>query len=69
MIRRFIFKNTKWNIKKSTLTQTKLEGGINLHDIDTKIEAMRITFLGQAIKDYKEYSLTHYYTGVRRTRQ
>ena len=68
MIRRFIFKNTKWNIKKSTLMQTKLEGGINLQDIDTKIEAMRIKFLGQAIKDHKEYSLTHYYIGVRLTR-
>ena len=67
-IRKYIFKNTKSNIKKSTLMQNKLDGGTNLQDIETKIKAMRIRHLGQAIKDHVEHSLTHYYIGVRLTR-
>ena len=36
-IREFIFKNTVRTINHCTLVQNKLQGGINLHDIQTKI--------------------------------
>ena len=44
-IREFIFKNTIRNINHQTLIQSKLNGGIGLHDIKTKINTFRLKHL------------------------
>ena len=64
-ITKYIFQGTIHNIKHTTLIQSKLNGGINLQDIQTKIQALRIKFIGQAIKKRSENTFTHYYLGIR----
>ena len=64
-IREYIFQGTIHNIKHTTLIQNKLEGGINLQDIQTKIQALRIRFIGNAIRNKTENTFTHYYIGIR----
>lgn len=54
-----------WGIKNTTLIQNKQRGGIGLQDIDTKIKALRIKFIGEIVQHQEEYPVAHYYMGMR----
>ena len=41
--------------------QTKFKGGINLHDIQTKINTFRLTHIGIIISQPHSHRLAHYY--------
>jgi hypothetical protein len=64
-IRRFIFKSTIHAIKHTTLIQDKRSGGISLQDIDTKIKALRVKFVGDILQKPEQHPLAHYYIGLR----
>ena len=64
-IREFIFKNTVRTINHCTLVQNKLQGGINLHDIQTKINSLRIKHIGRIVSEPPNHPLAHYYLGLR----
>ena len=66
-IRDFIFKGTIRNIRHSTLIQEKLNGGINLQDIETKTKALRIQYIKSIIQNKDTNALAHYYIGTRIT--
>ena len=63
-IRNFIFKGTTRKIRHSTLIQGKLDGGINLFDIQSKIETFRIKYIKDIIQHRKSHPLAHYYIGL-----
>ena len=62
IIRKYLLQNTITRIRHSTLTQNKLEGGTNLHNIEQKISSLRLKFF----KKYLENSnpLTDYYLSL-----
>ena len=62
-IREFIFKNTIRNIGHQTLIQNKLNGGIGLHDINTKIKAFRLKHLDRVRIEPHYHPLAQYYIG------
>jgi hypothetical protein len=62
--RRFIFKNTMHAIQDKTLIQDKRRGGISLQDLKTKIQALRLKFIGDIITRPKIFPLPHYYIGT-----
>ena len=64
-IRKYIFQNTIQNISHNTLVQSKLQGGINLHDIQTKINTFRLTHIHRVISEPGNHPLAHYYIGIR----
>ena len=66
--RSFIFKNTLPNIQHNTLIQTKSEGGIALQDLTSKIQALRLKYIGQVAKAPHLYPLTIYLYGLRLSR-
>ena len=45
----FILSRTNHKIKRNTFIQPRLEGGIGLVDIDTKIRMLRITYINNII--------------------
>lgn len=65
LIRSFIFKNTIRSIKHTTLIQNKEDGGINLQDVKTKIQSLRLKFVGQVVRNPTNFPLTIYYYGLR----
>ncbi len=60
-IRTFIFKGTIPRIRHDTLILTKLDGGINLHDIISKIISFRLKFLYKILDNQNEYPLACYF--------
>ena len=64
-IRNFIFKSTLRNIHHNTLIQNKIEGGIALQDIQTKIQALRLKYIGQITKTPHLYPLAIYLYGLK----
>jgi endonuclease/exonuclease/phosphatase family metal-dependent hydrolase len=64
LIREYIFQGTTRNISHNTLVQNKLKGGINLHDIQTKINTFRLTHIGRIISQPHFHPLAHYYIGI-----
>jgi hypothetical protein len=64
LIRNFVFRHTVHSIKQKTLIQDKLIRGMSLQDIKTKIEALRIKFVVEIIKQPQNYPLAHYYIGT-----
>lgn len=63
-IREFIFKNTIRNISHKTLIQNKLNGGIGLHDIHTKINTFRLKHLDRIRIEPHYHPLAQYYIGL-----
>ena len=61
LIREYVFQHTIRNISHKTLVQTKFKGGINLHDIQTKINTFRLTHIGRIISQPHSHRLAHYY--------
>ena len=66
-IREFIFKGTFRKIRHSTLIQHKINGGINLQDIETKTKALRIQYIKNIIQNKDTNILAHFYVGTRIT--
>jgi hypothetical protein len=64
-IRRFIFGNTIHGIQHKTLIQDKKQGGVSLQDIRTKIQTLRICYIGHIIKQPNHHTIAHYYMGLR----
>ena len=64
-IREFIFKNTIRNISNKTLIQSKLNGGIGLHDIHTKINTFRLKHLDRIRLEPHNHPLAQYYIGLK----
>ena len=60
-IRTFIFKGTIPRIRHDTLILTKLDGGINLHDIISKIISFRLKFLYKILDNQNENPLACYF--------
>jgi len=67
-IRQFILKGSIRRIRHSTLIQNKPNGGINLHDIRTKIKAYRLQYMKKIIADKNKHKIAHYYLGTRLTK-
>ena len=67
-IRSFVLQHTLHNVKNMTLIQKKLDGGIQLQDINTKIRALRIKYIGKIFSQPGMFPLAHYYIGIRLTR-
>lgn len=63
-LRRFLFKGSARGIRHTTLIQTKLHGGINLHCIQSKTSAFRLKYIYDIIKNKQQYPLSHYYIGL-----
>ena len=60
-IRAFIFKGTIARIRHDTLILTKMEGGINLHDITSKIISFRLKYLYKVLNNPNEFPLACYF--------
>ena len=62
IIRKYLLRNTITQIRQTTLTQSKLDGGTNLHNIEQKIISFRLKFF----KKYLEQNnpLTDYYLSL-----
>jgi hypothetical protein len=63
MIRSFVFGNTKYSIKDLTLSQPKTKGGINLQNIEVKIQALRIAYISQIEKNVNQHPIAVFYIG------
>ena len=61
IVRAFIFKGTIPRIRHNTLILSKMEGGINLHDIMSKIISFRLKFLYKVINNPNEFPLACYF--------
>ena len=61
IIRTFIFKGTLPCIRHNTIIQTKEEGGINLHDIETKVKSFRLKYLYRALENPREFPIPWYF--------
>ena len=60
-IRAFIFKGTLPCIRHNTIIQTKDEGGINIHDIESKIQSFRLKYLYKVLESPDKYPLPNYF--------
>ena len=60
-VRAFIFKGTIPRIRHDTLILTKLDGGINLHDIISKIISFRLKYMYKILDNQNEYPLACYF--------
>ena len=61
IVRAFIFKGTIPRIRHNTLILSKMEGGINLHDIMSKIISFRLKFLYKVLNNPNEFPLACYF--------
>ena len=61
IIRAFIFKGTLPCIRHDTLIQRNEDGGINLHDIESKIKSFRLKYLYKVLESPEEYPLSCYF--------
>ena len=61
IIRSFIFKGTISCIRHNTLIQSKVDGGINLHDIESKIVSFRLKFLYKVLENQSDFPLACYF--------
>ena len=57
LIRAFVFKGTLPCIRHVTIIQTKYEGGINLHDIESKIVSFRFKYLYKVADNPENFPL------------
>ena len=60
-IRAFIFKGTIPRIRHDTLILSKMDGGINLHDVMSKIISFRLKFLYKVINNPNEFPIACYF--------
>lgn len=60
-IRKFIFSGTTRSVRHTTLIQPKLLGGINLQDIETKIQTYRIQYMHNIITNATNNTIGRYY--------
>ena len=60
-IRTFIFKGTLPCIRHNTIIQTREDGGINLHDIEAKVNSFRLKYLYKALENPREYPIPYYF--------
>ena len=65
LVRAFIFKGTLPCIRHNTIIQPKYNGGINLHDIESKIKSFRMKYLYQIIESPNQYPLACYFLSHR----
>ena len=61
LVRAFIFKGTLPCIRHNTIVQLKEDGGINLHDIESKIKSFRLKFLYKVLENPDSYPLAVYF--------
>ena len=61
IVRTFIFKGTLPCIRHNTIIQTKEDGGINLHDIETKVKSFRLKYLYKALENPREFPIPWYF--------
>ena len=64
LVRNFIFTGTISAIRHTTLIQDKRKGGINLHDLDSKLKSIRLKTTLKIIQD-THYTIAHYYISGR----
>ena len=64
-IRAFLFKSTIRSIHHNTLIQNKRDGGIGLQDIKTKIQALRLKYIGQIVRAPDKLPLAMYFYGLK----
>lgn len=57
IVRAFIFKGTISGIRHFTLVQDKSEGGINLHDFESKLISLRLKYINMIKNDPSGYPL------------
>ena len=62
IIRKYLLKNTITKIKQNTLTQQKIHGGVNLHNIEQKINSFRLKYFINFLE--KKDHLTNYYLSL-----
>ena len=60
-VRAFLFKGTIRGIKHTTLIQEKIKGGVNLHDLETKIQSLRLKNLIKLINKQVNNPIQLYY--------
>ena len=60
-VRTFLFKGTPTGIKHTTLMQEKIKGGVNIHDLETKIESLRLKLLINFINKKIDNPIQYYY--------
>ena len=63
LIRAFVFKGTLPCIRHVTIIQTKYEGGINLHDIESKIVSFRFKYLYKVADNPENFPLACFFLG------
>ena len=63
----YIFTGTINSIKRTTLAQTRQDGGINVQLIEEKVTALRISYLSDIIKNKDKFPLAHFFFGLRLT--
>ena len=63
LIRAFVFKGTLPCIRHVTIIQTKNEGGINLHDIESKIISFRFKYLYRVADNPENFPLACFFLG------
>ena len=63
LVRAFIFKGTLPCIRHDTLIQTKKDGGINLHDIETKIVSFRLKYIYTIAQNPDNFPLAVFFLG------
>ena len=61
LVRAFVFKDTLAKVKHSTLIQEKLKGGVNLQDLELKIQSLRLKNLIKFINKKIDNPIQHYY--------
>ena len=65
IIRKFIFHGTTYTkIKNDLLMQPKLQGGIALQDIPTKIQTYKIQYMHDVINNPQQFPITTYYLAM-----
>ena len=63
LVRAFVFKGTLPCIKHITIIQTKSDGGINLHDIESKIISFRFKYLYNIADNPEKFPLACFFLG------
>ena len=61
----FIYAGTLKNVKRTTLAETKQNGGIGLQHIHSRITALRVGYLTEIMKNRNKHLPAHYYFGLK----
>ena len=68
MYSQFIFKNKPPTLDYNILIMAKKNGGLQLHDVQTKIYASRLRYIDKFIHNPEQHPFTNYYLGLKLTK-